>query len=89
MTADPKSIDLSEFMTEHLERAEPDLLRSMLKTFVEALMSTEADAVCGAEYGTRSPDRTNRRNGYRPGSCWHQPSRNPRAVLAAALEMVT
>ncbi len=66
MTADPKSIDLSEFMTEHLERAEPDLLRSMLKTFVEALMSTEADAVCGAEYGSRSPERVNSRNGYRP-----------------------
>jgi putative transposase len=66
MTADPKSIDLSEFMTEHLERAEPDLLRSMLKTFVEALMSTEADAVCGADYGSRSPERVNSRNGYRP-----------------------
>jgi putative transposase len=28
-------------------------------------MSAEADAVCGAAYGTQSPDRTNRRNGYR------------------------
>ena len=28
-------------------------------------MSAEADAVCGAAYGTSSPDRTNRRNGYR------------------------
>ena len=45
MTADPKSIDLPSFVAEHLERAEPDLLRSMLKTFVEALMSTEADAL--------------------------------------------
>jgi putative transposase len=66
MTADPKSIDLSEFMAEHLERAEPDLLRSMLKTFIEALMSTEADAVCGADYGARTAERVNSRNGYRP-----------------------
>jgi putative transposase len=51
MTVDPKSIDLSEFMAEHLERAEPDLLRSLLKTFVEALMGAEADAVCGAPTG--------------------------------------
>jgi transposase-like protein len=29
-------------------------------------MSADADAICGAEYGTRSPDRANRRNGYRP-----------------------
>jgi transposase-like protein len=28
-------------------------------------MSAEADAVCGAAYGTSSPDRTNQRNGYR------------------------
>ena len=66
MTADPKSIDLTSFMAEHLERAEPDLLRSMLKTFVEALMSTEADALCGADYGTRTAERVNMRNGYRP-----------------------
>jgi hypothetical protein len=52
-------------MTEHLQRAEPDLLRSMLSTFVQALMSAEADAICGAGYGERSPERTNSRNGYR------------------------
>ena len=28
-------------------------------------MSADADAVCGAPYGEVSPDRTNRRNGYR------------------------
>jgi putative transposase len=51
MTANPNSIDLSRFMAEHLERAEPDLLRSMLHSFIQALMSAEADAVCGAGYG--------------------------------------
>ena len=54
MTADPNSIDLSAFMAEHLQRAEPDLLRSMLSTFVQALMSAEADAICGAPYGEPS-----------------------------------
>src|SRR3954453_16876793 len=29
------------------------------------LMGAEADAVCGAEYGVRSDERTNTRNGYR------------------------
>jgi putative transposase len=65
MTADPKSIDLPEFVAEHLRRAEPDLLRNLLQTFVEALMSAEVDAVCGADYGTRSSERMNSRNGYR------------------------
>ena len=55
MTVDPNSIDLPAFMAEHLQRAEPDLLRSMLHTFVQALMSAEADAICGAPYGERSP----------------------------------
>src|SRR5215210_6666927 len=65
MTVDPNSIDLPTFMAEHLQRAEPDLLRTMLSTFVQALMSAEADAICGAEYGQRSEARTNVRNGYR------------------------
>ena len=64
MTANP-SIDPAAFLAEHLERAEPDLLRAMLKTFVEALMCAEADAICGAPYGARSEERTNSRNGYR------------------------
>jgi transposase-like protein len=37
----------------------------MVRTFVQALMSAEADAICGAPYGERSEERTNRRNGYR------------------------
>jgi putative transposase len=65
MTVDPNSIDLPAFVAEHLQRAEPDLLRTMLSTFVQALMSAEADAICGAPYGTRSDERTNSRNGYR------------------------
>jgi transposase-like protein len=36
-----------------------------VKTFAEALMSAEADAVCGAPYGERSEERVNSRNGYR------------------------
>lgn len=53
MAVDPNSIDLASFMTEHLQRAEPDLLRSMLSTFVEAVMIAEADTICGAPDGTR------------------------------------
>ncbi|GAA3273113.1 IS256 family transposase [Dactylosporangium vinaceum] len=64
MTA-PKSVDVGRFLREELGSASPDLLRSMVKTFAEALMSAEADAVCGAEYGERSDGRTNQRNGYR------------------------
>src|SRR5436190_1032711 len=64
MTAVP-SIDLSGWLSEQLGQASPDLLRQMITTFVQALMGAEADAVCGAEYGVRSDERTNTRNGYR------------------------
>jgi transposase-like protein len=37
----------------------------MVKDFAEALMSADADAVCGAGWGERSSERVNRRNGYR------------------------
>jgi putative transposase len=63
--AAPTSVDGATFLREHIESASPDLLRSMLKTFAEALMSAEADAVCGAGYGERSDERTNQRNGCR------------------------
>ncbi|HLT09631.1 MAG TPA: IS256 family transposase, partial [Micromonosporaceae bacterium] len=59
------SINPALLVEEHLAQASPDLLRELLQTFINALLSAEADAVCGAEYGTVSPDRVNRRNGYR------------------------
>jgi len=59
------SIDPARLIEEQLSQASPDLLRELLTLFINTLMSAEADAVCGAAYGTTSPDRTNRRNGYR------------------------
>jgi len=61
----PSSIDPARFLHEQLESASPDLLRQMLTTFINALMSAEADAVCGAPYGLPGPERVNVRNGYR------------------------
>jgi putative transposase len=63
--ADITSVGLARAVGENLEQASPDLLQTMLQAFAEALMSAEADAVCGAPYGQVSEDRVNRRNGYR------------------------
>jgi putative transposase len=52
-------------LRKQLEETSPDLLRVMVKDFAEALMSADADAVCGAGWGERSLERVNRRNGYR------------------------
>src|SRR4051794_16939906 len=64
MTVTP-SIDPARLLEEQLAQASPDLLRELLGTFINALLSAEADAVCGAAYGTSSPERINQRNGYR------------------------
>jgi len=64
MAAKP-SINPARLLEEQLEFASPDLLRSLLSTFIQALMSADADMVCGAPYGTSSPERVTTRNGYR------------------------
>jgi transposase-like protein len=58
-------MDVSVWLRKQLEEASPDLLRAMVQDFAEALMGAEADALCGAGYGERTPERVNRRNGYR------------------------
>jgi len=62
----PSSIDPAQILHEQLAQARPDLLRSLLTTMIDALMSAEADAISGAEYGRSGPGRVNQRNGYRP-----------------------
>src|SRR5438128_2540535 len=58
-------MDVSGWLRKQLEEASPDLLRAMVQEMAEALMGAEVDELCGAPYGERSPERVNRRNGYR------------------------
>ena len=60
-----ESMDPLAWLRKQLEADDNDLLREMVRGFAEELMGAEADAVCGAGYGEVSPDRVNRRNGYR------------------------
>ena len=62
--AAPHSVDPAQ-LAEQLACASPDVLREMVAAMANALMSAQADQLCGAEYGERSPQRANRRNGYR------------------------
>jgi len=64
MTA-PHMIDPARMLGQALSDASPDLMRHLLGTVINSLLSADADAVCGAEYGVPSPDRVNSRNGYR------------------------
>ena len=64
MTA-PHIVDPAGLLGEALAEASPDLMRNLLQTVINALLSADADAVVGAEWGQRSPDRTAQRNGYR------------------------
>jgi transposase-like protein len=64
MTA-PPILNPAALLEKGLSDASPDLMRHLLTTVINALLSADADAVCGAEYGVASPERVNSRNGYR------------------------
>jgi len=60
-----------ELLRKKLEETDSDVLREMLGYLIEQLMNADVDAICGAEYGERSPERMNSRNGYRPPRALH------------------
>ncbi len=64
MTA-PRIVDPAAVLVELLAEASPDMMRSLLQTMLNALLSADADVVAGAEYGQPTPGRLAQRNGYR------------------------
>jgi putative transposase len=57
------SMDFLGMLRNKLEEAPPDALREIVSSTIQLLMSAEADALCGADYGERSDDRIDSRNG--------------------------
>jgi putative transposase len=45
--------------------AEADLLQGMIQFVAQRMMDMDAESLCAAAYGERSPERLNSRNGYR------------------------
>ena len=64
MTA-PHILDPAGLLGESLSEASPDMMRHLLQTMINTLLSADADAVVGAEWGKPSSSRTAQRNGYR------------------------
>lgn len=64
MTA-PHIVDPGTVLAEALAEASPDLMRQLLQRMINALLSADADAVIGAEWGMPTPGRIAQRNGYR------------------------
>ena len=60
-----KTIPGLQWLSKQIEQLDADLLRQMLKAITEFLMGLEADQRCGAEFGQKSKERVNYRNGYR------------------------
>lgn len=54
MTA-PHIVDPARVLGNLLSDASPDMMRTLLQTMINALLSADADAVCGAEWGQTSP----------------------------------
>ena len=45
--------------------ADADLLKQMIQFLAQRMMDMDAESLCAAAYGERSPERLNSRNGYR------------------------
>jgi len=45
--------------------ADADLLKQMIQFVAQRMMDMDAESLCAAAYGERTPDRQNSRNGYR------------------------
>jgi putative transposase len=59
------NMDLMEWLRKQVEEADADFLREAVSFMVSSLMDAEVSAICGADYGERTPERSNKRNGYR------------------------
>ena len=81
MTA-PHIIDPAGMLGEALSHASPDLMRSLLQHVINALLSADADAACGASGVNKIPNVTRGAMGivtdpWTPGSApstWRSPS---------------
>ena len=51
------SVDVVAMLREQLVAASPDLARQMLASLAQALMSADADAICGAGFREVRSDR--------------------------------
>ena len=71
------TMDALSTVRKQVEQADTDLLRGIVKLFCEPVIGQEVDANCGAPYGERSEERTDRRNGYRTQGLGH-PDRDDR-----------
>jgi len=54
-----------EFLRKKVVDADGDVLRELMIELIQMLMSAEANGACRADYGSRSEERVNHRNGYR------------------------
>lgn len=59
------SMPVQQWIRKGFEEHGSDLVREMLAVFAQILMSADVDTQCGAPYRSPSPERVNRRNGYR------------------------
>jgi putative transposase len=62
MTTTKSNIALAELAE---KGADTDLLKQMIQYVAQRMMEMDAEGLCAAAYGERSPERLNSRNGYR------------------------
>lgn len=59
------NMNLMDWLRNEVEQADTDFLRDAVEFMVGRLMDAEVTSICNAEYGKKTPERSNSRNGYR------------------------
>lgn len=65
MTPRKNRSDLMDLLGDVLRDGRKDELVELLRTMLQLVMESDVEKACGAGYGERTEERTNRRNGYR------------------------
>jgi putative transposase len=60
-----RNVELMQLVGKALESEHGDVLRELLSDVIRQALDADVNALCNAEYGERSVDRSNSRNGYR------------------------
>ena len=59
------TVSAMETVSKAIQTNHPDVLLQVLRRALASVMEDEVSAACGADYGERSDERSNTRNGYR------------------------
>ncbi len=85
----PNNMDALNCLRKHLDEDGSDLLREMVRTFAERLMSAEIQAICNADYGEVTPSGSTAATGTGLGTSTPESARSSSPSPSSATTAIT